>query len=260
MAPPADKVGARRWYVVRTNELLVAEDGRPIRGTEPAVASAEAPLYIGAFDGDDCWAIGAAAQTQAPGGHRWAPLRALGLEWPVEEWTVAGRAVQLVEWQRTSVYCGRCATATGAAAGERAMSCPACGLLAYPRLAPAVIVLVRKGRDALLAHGRGFPPRMYSALAGFVEVGETLEETVHREVKEEVGVTLDEVRYVGSQPWPFPHSLMLGFNASWAAGEINVDGVEVLDAGWYHPERLPAIPPAMSIARRLIDEWLADPG
>ena len=134
------------------------------------------------------------------------------------------------------------------------MRCPRCGLSAYPRLAPAIIVLVERDDEVLLARGRGFG-RMYSAVAGFVEPGETLEQAVHREVCEEVGVALGAVRYFGSQPWPFPHSLMIGFFADWASGEIAADGVEIVDANWYRPDHLPEIPPALSIARRLIDDW-----
>jgi NAD+ diphosphatase len=125
-------------------------------------------------------------------------------------------------------------------------------------LAPAVIVLVRKGDQALLAAGRGFRGGMYSALAGFVEAGENLEEAVHREVEEEVGIRLRDVRYVGSQPWPFPHSLMVGFRAEWEGGDIRPDGTEILDAAWWSVDDLPPIPPAMSIARTLIDQWVAD--
>ena len=145
------------------------------------------------------------------------PLRALWGRLDEVEWTVAGRAVQLVEWDRTHRFCGRCGDSTIPASGERARRCPRCGLLAFPRLAPAIIVLVERdgddGPEALLARGRQFPIPMYSCLAGFVEPGETMEEAVHREVREEVGVTLADVRYVASQPWPFPHSLMLGFTA-----------------------------------------------
>jgi NAD+ diphosphatase len=132
--------------------------------------------------------------------------------------------------------------------------------LAFPRLAPAIIVLVERdgenGPEALLARGRQFPIPMYSCLAGFVEPGETMEEAVHREVREEVGVTLADVRYVASQPWPFPHSLMLGFNAHWSEGDIVIDENEIADANWYRADDLPMIPPGMSIARRLIDAWV----
>ena len=173
-------------------------------------------------------------------------------------WAVAGRAVQLVEWARTHRYCGRCGTPTEAVPGERARRCPACRLLAFPRLAPAMIVLIERGDEVLLARGIQFPVPMYSCLAGFVEPGESLEEAVAREVREEVGLDVTDVRYQSSQPWPFPHSLMLGFRATWAGGEIEIDPAEIVDAGWYRADDLPTIPPPMSIARRLIDGWLAE--
>lgn len=187
-------------------------------------------------------------------------LPLMGLYGRVDEtrWTLAGRAVQLVEWERTHRYCGRCATPTEPAPGERARRCPACGLLAYPRLAPAVITLVeREDGAALLARGRSFRVPMYSCLAGFVEPGETLEEAVRREVREEVGVELGEVRYRASQPWPFPHSLMIGFEATWASGDIVIDESEIEDAQWFTPDELPMVPPGVSIARTLIDAWVA---
>src|SRR5438067_10445365 len=170
----------------------------------------------------------------------------MGLYGQVEEimFTVAGRAVQLVEWERTHRFCGRCGTPTEAATGERARRCPDCGLLAFPRLAPAIITLVeRDDGQALLARGRTFPIPMYSCIAGFVEPGETIEQAVHREVGEEVGVAVENVRYWASQPWPFPHSLMLGFNADWAAGDIVIDETEIIDAQWFAADDLPPIPP-----------------
>lgn len=179
------------------------------------------------------------------------------------EWLVAGRAVQIVEWARTHQFCGRCGAATAIAAGERAMKCSACGLLAFPRLAPAMITLVTRGegadQEALLARGVQFRAPMYSCLAGFVEPGETLEGAVIREVQEEVGIQVTNVRYWGSQPWPFPHSLMLGFHAEYAAGDIVCDPTEIVDANWYRRDALPPIPPGISIARRLIDDWLTRP-
>jgi NAD+ diphosphatase len=130
--------------------------------------------------------------------------------------------------------------------------------MAYPRIAPAIIVLVRRGDEALLARGARFPAAFYSTLAGFAEVGESLEETLAREVREEVGIEVKNARYFGSQPWPFPHSLILAFTAEWAGGEIVADGVEVLDAQWFRADALPPIPPRVSIARQLIDAWLDD--
>ena len=130
---------------------------------------------------------------------------------------------------------------------------------AHISLVEGTAILERDG-EALLARGRSFPVPMYSCLAGFVEPGESLEEAVHREVREEVGVTLDSVTYVASQPWPFPHSLMIGFEANWAAGDIEIDPKEIVDAGWFRPDDLPMIPPTMSIARTLIDRWVARTG
>jgi NAD+ diphosphatase len=173
---------------------------------------------------------------------------------------VAARAVQIVDWAATHRFCGRCATPTERTPGERAMRCPACGLSAYPRIAPAILVLVRKGAQARLAQGAKFPMPFYSTLAGFVEAGESVEEALIREVKEEVGIDVGDLRYFGSQSWPFPHSLMLGFFATWKAGEIRCEPSEIVDAKWFDAESLPMIPPPMSISRKLIDAWLAEVG
>jgi NAD+ diphosphatase len=266
---PTDGLGADRWYVVRRSDLLSTGTGSIPTGPDPtsAVPGRERdvePLFIGLLDGARCWAVGLTSSVPPvlPDGDDaayWAPLMTLGSTLRAEDWTAAGRAVQLVEWARTSRYCGRCATPTEASPGERAVRCPACGLLAYPRLAPAVIVLIKKGDEALLARNGRFGGRMFSTVAGFVEPGETLEETVHREVAEEVGVQLSAVRYIASQAWPFPHSLMLGFEADWASGEIQVDGEEIVEAAWFGRDNLPTIPPPLSIARQLIDGWLLAP-
>ena len=178
-----------------------------------------------------------------------------------EAWLAAGRAVQLVEWARTHRFCGRCGTPTEPAGHERAMTCPACGLAVFPRLAPAMITLVTRGgpgadEEALLARGVRWTVPMYSCLAGFVEPGESLESAVAREVREEVGLSVGDVRYRGSQPWPFPHSLMIGFRARYTDGELALDPAEITDAGWYRRDQLPMIPPPISIARKLIDEWV----
>ena len=148
---------------------------------------------------------------------------------------------------------------------ERAKLCPACGLVSFPRVAPAIIVAVVRDGTILLARARRFPTVMYSVIAGFVEPGESLEQCVHREVREEVGVAVRGLRYFASQPWPFPHSLMVAFTAQHAGGEIRVDEREITEAGWYPPDRLPRIPDSISVARRLIDWFVqthrrGDPG
>ncbi len=219
-------------------------------------------LLLGTLDGAACFAVdldgdGVPDVVTADIQDLLVPLR--GLYGRVDEtrWTLAGRAVQLIDWDRNHRHCGRCSTLTEPVPGERARGCPSCDLLAFPRLAPAVIALVERADGAaLLARGRNFPIPMYSCIAGFVEPGETLEDAVAREVLEEVGVEVGNVRYVSSQPWPFPHSLMIGFEADWMSGDIVIDETEIVDAAWFGPEELPLVPPAMSIARTLIDRWL----
>jgi NAD+ diphosphatase len=181
------------------------------------------------------------------------------------EWLAAGRAVQIVEWARTHRFCGRCGAPTELAHNERAMRCPGCGLMAFPRLAPAMITLVTRGEpgpdeEALLARGMQWTVPMFSCIAGFVEPGESLESAVVREVREEVGITVANPRYQGSQPWPFPHSLMIGFRADYETGEIECDRTEIAEAGWFRRDELPMVPPGISIARRLIDTWVAEAG
>lgn len=264
LAPTDDDAGPALWFCVRGGDVLVqpAGDGVETPGGSPQeLGVAVGPtLFLGSLDGRPCWAADVAAGSEATSGASFEPLRSLYGRVPDPLWTLAGRAVQLVEWDRTHRFCGRCATPTESSPGERARRCPSCGLLAYPRLAPAVIVLIERDDEILLARGRNFPLPMYSALAGFVEPGETLEEAVHREVGEEVGVALSDVSYAGSQPWPFPHSLMIGFTARWAGGDIRIDESEIVDAGWYRADALPMVPPRISIARSLIDAFLARQG
>lgn len=240
---------------VHQGRVIVLDD-------HPDEVAPEAPRQLlGTLDGAGCWAVdldgdGVPELVVERLRPDFVPLMELHGRVEDVRWTLAGRAVQLVEWERTHRYCGRCGTPTEPAPGERARRCPACALLAYPRLAPAVITLIERDGEALLARGRAFPIPMYSCIAGFVEPGETLEEAVHREVREEVGVELAEVRYTASQPWPFPHSLMIGFEATWASGDIEIDDHEIVDAQWYRPDDLPMIPPPLSIARTLIDRWI----
>lgn len=168
----------------------------------------------------------------------------------------AGTAFQLAHWSRTNRFCGACGEAMLEDGTVRAMVCPACGQMSFPSLSPAVIVAVEKEGCLLLGHNAAFPAGRYSVLAGFVEPGESLEEAVCREVYEESGVNVRDVRYFGSQPWPFPNSLMVGFCAEWESGDLKPDGTELTDVGWFSPDTLPDIPPSVSISRRLIDDWL----
>jgi NAD+ diphosphatase len=169
---------------------------------------------------------------------------------------LAGRASQLLDWERDHRYCGRCGNAMSVDTQERAMRCEPCRLINYPRIAPCVIVLVTRGEELLLARNANFPQPMYSTLAGFIEAGETAEETLRREVREEVGVEVTNLRYYQSQSWPFPNQLMLGFFADYSGGEIVCDQTEIADADWFHYSQLPMIPPASSISGQLIQHYI----
>lgn len=239
-----------RWILVNGDRVLVRDDDVPSFPTTAEVALPESHL-VGTYGGTEFWA---APVADAPDGYRFEPLRPLHAVLGDELWFAAGRAVQLVAWAETHRYCGRCGSPTIRVPGERAMGCDNCRLHAYPRLAPAVIMVVRRGDTMLLARGSRFPTPMYSALAGFVEPGESLEEAVRREVLEEVGITVGAVEYFGSQPWPFPHSLMIGFFGEYEGGEIDVDPTEIIDAQWYRPDSLPMVPGPPSIASKLIAE------
>jgi NAD+ diphosphatase len=260
VAPPAVASPGARWFVVEGNALWVrpGEQGALLASAHEVLSfglDLSASHYLGQIDGEDCFAV-AAEGAEAPSPFHPEGLRALYGLLDEETFAVAGRAVQIVAFGLTHRYCGRCGRATLRDALERCTRCAGCELAFYPRIAPAIIVLVRRGDQALLARAARFTSGFYSTLAGFVEPGESLEETLVREVREEVGIEVREVRYFGSQPWPFPHSLMVGFFAEYAGGEIRVDGVEIVDARWFDRHALPPVPPRPSIARRLIDVWL----
>ncbi|MEM1206553.1 MAG: NAD(+) diphosphatase [Acidobacteriota bacterium] len=256
--------GPRRRLVVRDS----GGDGGAGGVDLPALAempSGRSALYLGSFIGGPyagrhavavAWDDDSAAEV--PKDLETRPLRSL--VWQLDEplFWVAGRAVQVVDWSLDHRYCGRCGAVTSHQLGERSKVCEPCGLAFYPRIAPAVIVLVERGDHVLLGRSSRLPDGMYSTLAGFVEPGESLEQAVVREVEEEVGVRVHRLRYFGSQPWPFPNSLMVGFRAEYAEGDLQVDETELLTADWFRYDGLPKIPPRLSIARALIDAFLAE--
>lgn len=219
------------------------------------------PHYLGRLDGVHCFAVDLEPGAEPADGMALQGLRKLYGVFDETVFNLAGRAFQVVNWDRTHHFCGRCGTRAEYHESDRARQCPRCGLLSFPRVSPAVITLVRRGDEFLLARNARFPEGRYSIIAGFVEAGETLEEAVAREIREEVGIWVEDIRYVASQPWPFPHSLMIGFTADYAGGQIAVDGEEIVDAGWFSARKLPpSLPDAISISRRLIDSFLAAHG
>ncbi len=193
---------------------------------------------------------------EAPDGFELTELRASHALLAEQFFRSAGTARQQIDWIQTHRFCSRCGVPTERHAGHAAMACPDCGQLHFPRLAPAVIVLIQRGREALLARSPHFTPGVYSTIAGFLEPGESLEECVHREINEEVGVRVTNLRYFGSQPHPFPHSLMVGFIVDWESGDIRLDEEEIEDARWFTPETMPDLPRPMSIARALIEDFI----
>jgi NAD+ diphosphatase len=263
LVAPADpgEGGPAWWFLFDGAEILVRDEPAPLpsvpRGIHPSDFGAIVvrDIYLGTLEGAACFAAALSPEGAPAEGFARYGLRALYGRVDEETAAVAGRAFQLLEWDRANRFCGACGSATLPAAGERARVCPNCEAMYFPRLSPVVIVRVDRDRQMLLAHARGFPEGIYSVLAGFVEPGETLEEAVAREVREEVGLEVDDIRYFRSQPWPFPHSLMIGFTARHAGGDIRVDGEEIEDAGWFSPDGVPGLAPGFSIARWLIDAF-----
>jgi len=257
--PDADSL----CFAFQQTLLLVTDEpaAAQLPGHAALAALGSAPLrrlFLGTLGGRGCYAFEYAADTPAPPGLQWQGLRSLYARLEDSRFALAGRALQFVDWDRTHQYCGRCGTPTRMRAEERARECPECSLIVYPRIAPAVMCLVRRGRKILLARSPRFAPAMYSALAGFVEPGESLEQCLAREVLEETGVRIANARYVASQPWPFPHSLMIAFVADYAGGEIKPAPGEIEDAQWFDIDALPKLPNRISIARRLIDGAVAE--
>jgi len=202
-----------------------------------------------------------AADHPLPQGIEALGLRDAYLRMEPGAWLQVGRAYQWLEWEAGHRFCGGCATRLEPGEGQ-GRRCPACKRLVFPAHATAIIVLIQRGEgpgmELALARSPHFQPGVYSAIAGFTEPGESLEQAVHREVKEELGIRIHQLTYFGSQPWPFPNSLMIGFTAQWESGEIAVDGEEIKEARFFRATELPMIPPRLSIARRLIDAWVTE--
>ena len=253
--PPAEAT-ARRIFAFRGNELLLADPALAIPASairEPLGIDEARVLPVGLYDGDYCETAWVAKDAQAPPGYEFRALRSLFGRMDEALLAVAGRAFQIADWARTHRYCGACGRPMHRAPGERAMKCE-CGHVAYPRISPAMMVLVKRGDAILLARNAAAPPGRFSALAGFLEPGESVEDAIHREVREEVGIEVQGLRYFASQSWPFPGSLMLAFTAEYAGGELAPDRTEIVEARWFGPgDALPELSPRQSISRALID-------
>jgi NAD+ diphosphatase len=254
--PDSDPV---RWLLQRGRDLLVRGDGDAVTLSpdRPEALADSEPVVLGEWNGITYLACEVAPDMPLPEGWMAIDLRRLYGRLDEMEWTIAGYATHVLHWQRTSRFCPICGHATKPTQQEWMRRCGNCDHERYPQISPAVLILVHDGTDRiLLSHKPGWSD-MHSILAGFVLPGESLEECVHREVYEEVGVGVTDLVYQGSQPWPFPQQLMIGFTARYVAGEIRLDEQELDHAAWYDVHNLPTIPPKLSLSRQMIDAWSA---
>jgi len=261
VVPPRNHLKPPLWFAFHDSKLLVHSNASSVAipclpDLNQLSLEIKTRHYLGQLGERPCYAVGLDEDTLPPPGMAFVALRRLYGQVCETLFQIAGRAVQIVEWDRTNRFCSRCGNPLHLRSTERAKECDHCGLLNFPRLSPAIIVLVERGQELLLARAHHFPPGLYSVIAGFVEPGETLETAVVREVQEEVGLSIGKIRYFGSQPWPFPDSLMIGFTATYQGGQIALEDGEIEDAGWFRADNLPMIPGKISIARRLIDRFV----
>jgi len=260
---PAEKQHEQAWwFVFRAQKMLVYKE-KSVTSIPQSITLEELGLcplyerYLGTLKGARCFAACLADETELPANMNLSGLRGLFGELNEHFYGIAVRALSIINWENTHQFCSKCGSRTGKRSDILARQCPTCGFTMFPRISPAVIVLVERGKKVLLARASRFTEDIYSVIAGFVEPGETLEETVAREIKEETGIEVKNIRYFGSQPWPFPDSLMIAFTAKYAGGEIKIDGEEIVEAKWFAADQLPNIPGKISIARSLIDWFVA---
>ena len=257
---PEDLGPAPRLFAFHGRELLVGEDNQlaSVETIDALGINAVRTQYLGAWDGEPCFSAELPADFKAPAGFVTRDLRMLFGALEPELHALAGRAVQVMEWDRTHQFCGACGAATELSDSDRSRACPDCASPMYPRLSPAMIVAVERGDEILLGRAHTFPPGIFSVLAGFVEPGESAEEAVIREVYEETRIVVDDVRYFGSQAWPFPNSLMLGFTARYKSGDVDTDHDEEMEAAdFFHVDALPTtFPGNISISQWLLQDFV----
>jgi NAD+ diphosphatase len=252
--------GEASYFVCHNSNVLQLVDEneawRPAKYEELGQFEVAHEHYMGTLGGKQCFAV----EVAEPGAAGFSNLRMNIQNIDRTLFNLAGRALQVCDWYRSHQFCGRCGEATTESQSDRSTVCAGCKLNFYPRLSPSIIVLVHRGDEVLLGRNHMFPEGLFSTLAGFVEPGESIEETVIREVKEEVGVNVGNLSYRGSQPWPFPNSLMLGFHAEYQSGDIVLQEDEIAEADWFPCADLPLIPGKFAISRWLIDEYLSQRG
>ncbi len=250
------------WYVFQNSRLLVKNDRESTliptqKDISELTIEQDSQLYLETLNNRPSYSAELTKGAELPKSLVLIGLRELFGKIQDDFWTTAGYALQLNNWNRDNQFCNKCGSPIDHKHDERAKICTNCQFVNYPRINPCIIVAITKGDKILLARSIRYPKRMlYSVIAGYVESGETLEECVRREVKEEVNLDVKNIRYFSSQQWPFTSALMVGFTAEYAGGDVVVEKEELIEAGWYSKENLPEVPGWGSISGRLI-EWFA---
>ena len=243
----------QEFLTSKTSEFLIFED-EDLKWTEMEIANKQ---FIGYLNHKPCFLSELTNESKLDNELILTPLRNLLGRIPDSLFTVCSRSLQLSEWNKNNQFCGACGSKMNNHKTERAMFCECNSLLIYPRISPCIIVLVTKGEKLLLAHNKNFPGTFYSTLAGFIEAGESAESAIHREIFEEVKVRVKNIKYFGSQSWPFPSQLMLGYHADYLEGNITPDGEEIDSADWFHYKNLPQVPTGnISISGKLIESFV----
>ncbi|NYT18810.1 MAG: NAD(+) diphosphatase [Methanosarcinales archaeon] len=251
--------GKALYFPVHQRKILIDAESHPDNYfsyyPEGNIIDSTEVIYIGTLDDVPCYCF-ELEEGFVEGDVQYFGLHDLYGVIDEEMLGIASRAVQMADFYRTHRYCGLCAGTTRYIPEETGMQCNSCEHIVYPRISPAVIILIEREDHLLMARSKHFPEGIYGLVAGFVEAGETIEHAAHREIKEEVGVSVKDLNYFASQPWPFPSSLMIGFTANFAEGEIDIDVNEIEDAAWFHVDDIPKLPEKKSISRALIDHFI----
>jgi len=246
------------WAVLQGSSLLVPAGSQQIlfpEGPLPTgIVPETEPLKIGLWQGKPLRALRVAQGDILPLGYEALPFQGPDVRLDNTLATIAGRAAQILHWERRSRFCSHCGGELARIPGGWGKRCPSCGDEHFPHIHPCIIVLVRRGAELLLIRNAAWNPGRFSLVAGFLDFGESLEECVQREVREEAGIEVTNIRYVGSQCWPFPSQQMIGFLADYAEGEVKPDGVEVVEADWFNEDALPLSPGG----KRSISRWIMD--
>tara|TARA_B100000945_G_scaffold183041_1_gene146758 strand:+ start:611 stop:1444 length:834 start_codon:yes stop_codon:yes gene_type:complete len=243
----------QEFLTSKNSEFLIFEE-EDLKWSEMNLANKQ---FLGFLNNKPCYLSELTSESKIDDGTMLTPLRNLLGRIPDSLFTVCSRSIQLSEWYKNNQFCGACGSKMQRHNSERAMFCTCNNLLIYPKISPCIIVLVTKGEELLLAHNKNFPGAFYSTLAGFIEAGESAESAIHREIFEEVKIKVKNIQYYGSQSWPFPSQLMLGYHAEYLEGDITPDGEEIDSADWFNYKKLPQVPTGnISISGQLIESYI----